>query len=159
MNKRAKYELRFGGPIESWTEAQKDEALEELLPARGKAGRPKKADLATAQVKYVALAYEVAELRASPEGAKMSPETAMRRVILASLAHGKAEQVALDEDIRRAEAAGQHELVKVLRLREPVPIISKRDLTPAMYHTAERGLRAARRGRNAMAAIFGAAAV
>jgi hypothetical protein len=148
--------------MDSWAEAQKDEALEKLLPARGKAGRPKKDEIKLVWANYAALAFWVAELRASPEGAKMSLKTAMRKVILASLKGREAEQRMRDEDIRRAEAAGQHDLAKALRLRDleaPGPVISKNKLTTAFYDTAARGLRAARRGRNAMAKIFGAAAV
>jgi len=154
MNKRARFEERIGSPLESWTTAQMREVLEELLPARGKAGRPKKDDPLVAE-NYAALAFQVAELKACPQGAKLNRKAATRKVILGSLEDRNAVQRMREDDARDAEKDGNLEHAEWLRGLKPVPVVDKRELSAEFFATAERGVRAARKPvRNAMAAIF-----
>ena len=147
--KRAIYERRFGAPLEDWAAAQMLEALKELLPERGRAGRPKKTDLLVPEIyaaeNYAALAFQVEELIASPQGAKLNRKAATRKVILDSLEDRKAEQRMRDEDVRRAEEDGNLEHARWLRDLTPVPVVDRRELTAEFFDTALRGVRTARK--------------
>lgn len=145
MNRRADFERRFGRPLKKWTTEQMQEALEELLPPRGKAGRPPKTQL-RANENYAALAREADELRASREGVGMTERAAIRRVMERSIDRRDEERAQRQTDKDVAGKADDAELVKQLEQRCPAPeAVSKRVLTPERVATAERGVRAARR--------------
>ena len=150
MNRRVELERKFGRPMAEWTQAQMLEALEELLPPRGKAGRPRKTDSDyLADENYAALAFAADELRASPEGVGMTNQAAMTRAMQLSISARNEERAERKREIDAAQAANDVTLLGLLedrRSRYPPPsAVSERVLTPERVETAARGARAARR--------------